>query len=598
MSAVGAGTAGLTLPARVFDELSAGYGDEEAMRILRAGQRTRRRLLLRAIHDTVEASRGWIALLMEVDAKDSAAVEHILAHPLLERWALLCLNGKASVAYLGSLAASAALRAGSRFEISLPVRQGSVTLPTLGTVCGLDGQLVTLSGKGDRLAVHCGRTHWEMPWPPSSAMENWRPATVVRLGGHSLAIEDADPHRDCFGYAVTGHLPAGSLNAFVDRLTQAWAILESDHPEHMHSMLRSLRMIVPLEEPSQGRSVSSSAAGAFGAVAVSLLMPPEALALQILHEYMHMKLWALLDLVKLHENGGMARHFAPWRSDPRTVPALLQGAYAHVGVTDFWRIRRHVAGPGGHNPAELQFAFWLEQTRASVETLLASGELTEAGDRFVRRLRLTLNGWAEESISADKRRTALDLVTVATVAWRLRNSEPSEQFAMVLVKRYVAGLPPPDRLEKPRVKATPAQGWQPSILDRLIRGQFDDSPGELDDHPAHRAFLEGDFPRAQSIYCQTLLREPGRQDAWCGLAMVLTRTGDAIAYGSMKARPDLVRAVTMETRDDPVAIARWLGLDEVAEPRHDEFVAVLPGAHDAVDRLGELRVLTSKDFTE
>lgn len=37
------------------------------------------------------------------------------------------------------------------------------------------------------------------------------------------------------------------------------------------------------------------------------------------------------------------RYYAPWRDHPRPAVGLLQGAYAHVGVTEFWWRRRKSA---------------------------------------------------------------------------------------------------------------------------------------------------------------------------------------------------------------------------------------------------------------
>ncbi|MFC7484659.1 HEXXH motif-containing putative peptide modification protein [Luedemannella flava] len=62
------------------------------------------------------------------------------------------------------------------------------------------------------------------------------------------------------------------------------------------------------------------------------------MALLLIHEQQHMTLGAVYDLVPLCVTNGEARHDAPWRLDPRPVPALLQGTFAHLGVTDFWRV--------------------------------------------------------------------------------------------------------------------------------------------------------------------------------------------------------------------------------------------------------------------
>jgi hypothetical protein len=298
-------------------------------------------------------------------------------------------------------------------------------------------------------------------------------------------------------------------------------------------------------------------------------MPAHALALQILHEFMHMKLWMLQELVELHRGAGRAVHFAPWRADPRTVPALLQGAYAHVGVTDFWRVRRLGTEGSRRREAELEFVLWLEQTRIALAGLLASGELTADGIRFVRGLEKTLTDWAGgEPIPAESRRVATDLVTVAAVRWRLRNTGPAPGQLAALLELYASGRSCPGRLERPRMsRPAEPEGWRPSTLELLIRSGYTGLPVETDD-PAHRAFHHRDYERASALYRRMAENQPERDDGWSGLALALARAGETHAAEALTGRPDLVRAMAHATGDNPLAVARWLGTSraEVGPP--------------------------------
>ena len=90
--------------------------------------------------------------------------------------------------------------------------------------------------------------------------------------------------------------------------------------------------------------------------------------------------------------------FAPWREDPRPLGALLQGTYAHIAVTDYWRVRRHlVTGPDALAAAEL-FARWRMMTAEAIETLAGSGALTPLGARFVDGMRATVEPWLGEPV--------------------------------------------------------------------------------------------------------------------------------------------------------------------------------------------------------
>lgn len=549
----------MIIPSRVFNDLSAGYGDKEAMRILRSGTRTRRMLLLKAIADTSETARSYLELLAMAAEQNATQVECVLAYPAIEPWAFRCLGGSESVDYIGQLAASAALRTSLPFQLSLPVEKGILVLPTLGTVTDLDAAEATVAGLGKKMIIQCGSLFLDIPSPFDAACPHWRPVPTIEVDAVRLSIEDTDPRRDLFGFEPAEQLSADQLSDFTDRLAEAWRYLETHHPRHVGSMRESLRTIVPLASPAGGGSVSASARGAFGAVAVSVSAPVRSLALQILHEFMHMKLWALQDLVPLHGDGGQAIYFAPWRSDPRTVAALLQGAYAHVGVTDFWRVGRLGAHGARRREADLEFVFWLEQTRVAVAGLLDSGELTAEGIRLVRGLEATLANWAQtEPVPGELRDLASDLITAASVGWRLRNTSPTPQYVTDLVRLRADGKRCPERLAPPSVRAAAAAGWRPSTLERLFRGRYTGRMVGSEDL-AHQAFLDGDHVLAMSLYRQVLERDPEREDAWCGLALSLAHTEDTVAATCLANRPDLVRAITCITRDDPLLVAHWLG---------------------------------------
>ena len=64
---------------------------------------------------------------------------------------------------------------------------------------------------------------------------------------------------------------------------------------------------------------------------------------------------------------------APWREDPRPAEPLLQGAYAHLAVTDYWRVRRHELTGEQALAAEERFARWRMLTAEAIETLAGSG---------------------------------------------------------------------------------------------------------------------------------------------------------------------------------------------------------------------------------
>jgi HEXXH motif-containing protein len=129
---------------------------------------------------------------------------------------------------------------------------------------------------------------------------------------------------------------------------------------------------------------------------MSLPPDPVICAVTLVHEVQHVKLGALLDFVTLTRPDDGRRYYAPWRDDPRPLHGLLQGTYAHLGVSGFWRRQREVSG--GSKLADVEFARWRAATALAVQTLRSSGQLTSRGLEFVSGIGGTLDPWLEEPV--------------------------------------------------------------------------------------------------------------------------------------------------------------------------------------------------------
>jgi uncharacterized protein len=507
------------LSAAEFESLAAGYGDRHALAQLRAGQRAVRRLQLAAI-----AARSG-ELPVEVRERLEAAVAlieqaEVFEYPLLGAWATACLQRLAGTpggvpvdiefGYLGGVAAAAAARAGMEFEVVVPAWDGRVVLPTLGTV-QLSG-LVTVRGDADGITCTGDGPVVRVPRPYDVDVAGWRARR--RVG--PLALDDDDPYRACFGLPTTDRLDAETHARLAATTAGAIELIETRYERYAPGVHILLDSIVPLA----GRSVSSASRLAGGAVAVALTDDPAELALLLIHEVQHMKLGALLDLVDLYVPDGTTLHHAPWRADPRPVGALLQGVYAHLGVADYWRTCGQAAG-------RYEFAYWAEQTRWAAATLATSGELTETGDRFVARLRETLDGWADEPVAPDVVAEVADSLTSAAVVWRLCNYEPVDVGTLAAAWRRgepCGAVPPP----------TVVPGAAPGPARPPAGGPTTPAAGrdavERTDDPA----------------------------AWAALAVALRHAGHPAA-DAVTARPDLVRAVYRAVRPGAIDdVAEWL----------------------------------------
>lgn len=549
-----------------IDALAAGRLSTSLLSGLAAGQRTKRRLLLVAVQRALKGRQPSgldtaVATLRRAAGLDPVAVEAVVARPLMNAAAIRCLSviankppevgDTAAVGFLSGLAATAAIRAGLRFELTLPVADRRLVLPGIGTFEDVAGDWV--SARSDGSAFHIGGSK-----VTTESADRWRPARTIGPaldGRRSLELEDQDPARACFGYEPAPALGATEADRLSRHLDAAWRIITADHPQIAAAMRSNLRSVVPLASPAQpsDRALSASSRLAHGCVAVSEPTDAATLALMLVHEVRHMTLGAALDLADLYDGGGLPRHHAPWRLDPRPVGALLQGTYAHIGVTEFWAARRTRAAAAQRPVADQQFAYWREVTTRAARTLAESGELTPLGARFVDGLITVTRAWWEEPVGAGLATEARDRADSEAILWRVMNQHPQPgsiaRLHGALRARRVAGhVGPPDIRTRP---ATPAHQRAGMAADVGL----------------------GEAATAAQAYRDRISRNPDDHEAWAGLSVALRRCGTEPAATVLSVRPDLVRELYKRSRAvDPSAwrpddLAAWLasGLGKATE---------------------------------
>jgi uncharacterized protein len=410
---------GHTMPQAHFDALAAGYGDAASVAHLTAAQRSVRRALLRLLRERASQDvsgafdDGW-HLLTRLDKSSPDVVDEVLAHPYVRAWAERCLRRPgvmpADAGHLASIAAAAAIRSGTLAELDVPVTGRCVHLPTLGRLRVGDTAAATLAARADgTFEVRAASGKWHVEPGSGEPVRDWEPVRELRAGAFAVRLEDTDPYRDCHQWPVAGRLTADEAAAWRAQFAEAWRLIEGAYPRYAPGVAAALTTLVPLAGDVRGREISAAARQAFGAVAAALPAGGADLALLLIHEFQHVKLGALTDMFDLCDRNDQRAFFAPWREDPRPLGALLQGTYAHVAVTDYWRVRRHlVTGPGADTAAEL-FARWRMMTAQAIETLTGSGALTPLGARFVDGMRATVEPWLAERVP--------DAATAAAERW-------------------------------------------------------------------------------------------------------------------------------------------------------------------------------------
>ncbi|MDT5000481.1 MAG: hypothetical protein QOK12_2586 [Mycobacterium sp.] len=574
------------LPAVIFDELAAGRGGLSAIRLLAGGQLSTRLLRVRALLDLVQddpgadaaaARAGWLVLS---ELGREYAVEALL-HPPVGAWLTRCLARRlaagpcdrpdGTLGHLAGVAVAAAIRAGRDVELPVLVRAGLVHLPLLGAfpVLAPDGPAALTAAAGTvtvRSAAGVARFRLDG--------SGWLPLRRIRCaaaGGLEVCLDDLDPYRNVPGLELAGRLDALAVERWRRLLGTAWEMLAQHHPGPAAGLAAGLRSVVPLRDTRADQGVSATSVECFGSAAMSRPAAPEVLALGLLHEFQHSKLGALLDLVPLYDRDCRLLFYAPWRDDPRPLGGLLQGAYAYVGVTTFWRVQRELRTGRAARFAEFEFVRWREQSSRAVDVLAGSGALTAAGERFVAGMAAELAGCRAEPVPAVAATAAEEANRDHWVTWRARNLTPDRHGVLAAVAAWRAGQPWPGAgpAGRPAAAGTfvPAPNPRLNLLHVRLREPHrfarlrSDAAALISDlphaTPADLAYAQGDFTAAAAGYGRALAADAGSAHAWSGLVLAAGRGGP----GDLP--PELLRAVSDELartggpRPDPVALAAW-----------------------------------------
>ncbi len=460
-------------------------------------------------------------------------------------------------------------------------------LPGLGTAAaGASGRRPALvRGDAGVGVILAGQRRIQVPTDPHADVPGWRALHRLRAcaGEQALTVtlDDADPYRAPPGLAVARTLTGGDVLAWEALLGSAWRLLVRHHPEHAEGIAAGLRALVPLAWRA-GTINSATVPRSFGAILLVRPTDGESLALTLLHEFQHGKLAALHDLVPLHGPGGRCRYFAPWRDDPRPA-ALLQGAYAHLAVADYWRTRWRTGRRGDAGPEAVNFAYWRAAAHAATAQLASAPELSPAGRRLVAGMAAALGRWQAEQPPGPARRAADRYALSDLLAWRIGHLRPDPAD----IGRLAAAWPgtaaaPASPLPGPtvRVRLRPGDRGLPGSARHALaaaalrNGNLAGSrrgPGASDLACARDRYAE-----ALAGYRAELAAGPAGSGTWSALIVALREVvgrdpASAAGLAQLTSRPELVCALYQAVRDrngtaaDPLALAAWLAVQHVTE---------------------------------
>jgi len=582
------------LPAADFEELAAGRGNEETVARLRAAQLSRRMLSIRAVRDDLRADDAGNADLFAALEVITAAYRvngpragDVLLAPAVGLWATEMLrrlnsstdrtrpDSEEMRGYLGRVAIACALATGLDCEVRVFVADGILTIPGSGQI-DLDGwagwATVTVDAGKHILTVRAAGVVTVSPRRPDARFQPVpRLTTDSGATGEELSVvlDGTDPMWPVLDLPIGPGVDDDQADPWRERMSAGWRLLRELDPERARAIRAGLSTLVPLRPTATttdfaSTDLTASSADAFGAAALTLPRDGVSFAETLVHEFQHGKLSALLDLEPLlrptTDRGRDELFYSPWRQDPRPLSGVLQGAFAYLGVTDFWNRQRH--RDGGMYP-HFEFARWRREVFDALARIRAKATPTPLGAYFLDRASAQAQLFLDESVPAAAEAAAAEAAAECWLGWRLRNLESDQNVVQRLAAAWSAGERPPEWSAATTAVRPARRAFLDSGRLRLCAARLKSSGAAGDGTEADRLYAEGCLPEAAELYKHAIAADHDDADAWTGLVMC-RRGRPSPAASTLVDRPEMVRALhakiaTSGPPADPDQLSAWLG---------------------------------------
>lgn len=583
------------LPAESFTALATGEGSPAVVQRLREVQLSKHLMLFTAITAEAEATDPGSAeiaafgegfkLLRAVQLADPYTLEWLLSLPHIGVWSHdFLIRGDAGLppnfGYLAAAAAAAAVRAGVPFELDVPVTDGRVLLPGLGHFHGIDqDSWARLRSDGERLTVGAfSQVPCAALVPDDGSAEpvpHWQGVHIARAVADgqtwTTLLETTDQYLNRFALPMATALSAEEVASWQACIQSAWEVLVRHHSSAASSIAAGVSVIVPLAARSDTDLGSATNPAAIGAIATSLPPDPVLMAEILVHEFQHLKLSALQDMVSLTEPCD-ERVYAPWRQDPRPVGGLLQGVYAFLGIARFWGAQRQAeTEPDAILRAQVMFERCRSMIGQATATLLRTGCLTSLGTRFVTLLQDEGQRLGAATVPREAKAIARGVTLDHWLTWQLRHAAIDAVAVAELAAVYQEGEPlsgralPDVRIEEETRKVVAATRSRMLTMRFLEPHRYRElsAAGLPGLGEADRLLVSEQPSLAVQAYRDEIsaAAEP-LPDAWAGLALAIHLVSQTPLLSAFATRLPLMFdthacLLALGIRSDPLELAAW-----------------------------------------
>lgn len=542
--------------------------------LLEAAEYSKNVLLLEMIRRTVQQAGSSIAskvlqstikALSDVQAHSPNVVTRLLRMPHFGYWAAYSLTrmrsgshsdqlispvAQAELGYVAGFAAVSALLTGHHLDVLLPVLNGTVFLPTLGEIRlrgGPEPAWLRLKVSGASTELVLGSSIIKVPIDASAPVNNdqflWIPTPRLQTTYKGLALsvllEGSDPF-----LARLGPMPSQrtqqSIEIWQKCLDAAWQLLTRRHHTLARALARGVTTLIPLNELRPNNPISAASGWAWGAIALSAPSEPLSLAETLIHEFHHLLLGAIEDIEPLIFGNDREVYYSPWRGDPRPLPGILQGSYAFLGVTAFWRTEYRNGQAKTRSHAEIAFSLGRRNVLDALNTLNESSALTAAGHFFVAAMRNRLDSWLREPVSEWAEAVASEIDAEHRLRWRLNNTQPKQATVDSLTEAWLAELAGSPGLVRPPTSAPPkALPHMPTYVPIMSSSNL-----------LRRTYVTAPIPDIFADHAKYSQRaiQVGDIDAWVSLILTLRRLGTLRSGWSALQPIELIVAVADKVR--------------------------------------------------